>query len=125
MLISYIKNHSGYLLDSKGYDIHGNLIEVPALLRNGDYRYDRYRGVINVFECDSFQRVKLVGFEEYSLDSGKTWIKVEKNQCLIGVRKWGEFYVVLFNGKPRTITYTPVSPVRYFNNVYHIHGPDN
>ncbi|HHF2994358.1 TPA: hypothetical protein ACPJ01_001255 [Vibrio diabolicus] len=121
MLTSYIKNHSGYLLDSKGYDVHGNLIEVPALLRNGDYRYEKYRGVINVFECDSFQRVKLVGFDEYSLDSGKTWTKVEQNQCLVGIRKWGEFYIVLFNEKPRLLSYTPKKDKRYYDNVHYMH----
>lgn len=56
--------------------------------------------MINVFECGSFQRVKLVGFIGYSFDDGKNWIKIPENHYLIGIRKWGKFYVVLCNGKP-------------------------
>ncbi|OQQ00555.1 hypothetical protein BK412_21830 [Vibrio campbellii] len=118
MLIRYVRNHRGSLLDSNGYDGYGKFLDVPALLRDGEYKYDRYRGVINAFECRSFQRVKLVGFTEYSFDEGKNWIKVQKNHYLIGVRKCGEFYIVLFNGKPRTLSYIPVKQERYCNNVY-------
>ncbi|GAB7228804.1 hypothetical protein VrSk94_24920 [Vibrio rotiferianus] len=120
MLIRYVKNHSGSILDANGYDGYGKYVEVPALLRNGEYKYYRYGGVINAFECRSFQKVKLVGFTEYSFDDGKNWIKIEKNHYLIGVRKRGEFYIVLFNGKPRTITYIPIEDQRYYNNVYYL-----
>ena len=122
MLIRYVKNHSGSILDANGYDGYGKCVEVPALLRNGEYKYDRYGGVINAFECRSCQKVKLVGFTEYSFDDGKHWIKVDNNHYLIGVRKLGEFYVVLFNGKPRALPYQPKEDVRYYNNVHFIHS---
>ena len=121
MLIRYVKSHVGHLLDSDGLDIYGKRIDVPALLRDGEHKYSKFRGMINVFECGSFQRVKLVGFTEYSFDDGKNWIKIPVNHYLIGIRKWGEFYVVLFNGKPRALTYKPKEDVRYYNNVHFIH----
>ena len=124
MLIRYVKSHVGHLLDSDGLDIYGKRIDVPALLRDGEHRHSKFRGMINAFECGSFQRVKLVGFTEYSFDDGKNWIKIPKNHYLIGIRKWGEFYIVLFNGKPRTLAYTPKDPIRHYNNVHYIHNLD-
>ena len=121
MLIRYVKSHVGHLLDSDGLDIYGKSIDVPALLRDGEHRHSKFRGMINAFECGSFQRVKLVGFTEYSFDDGKNWIKIPKNHYLIGIRKWGEFYVVLFNGKPRVNAYSPKQPERFTNNVHFIH----
>lgn len=121
MLIRYVKSHVGHLLDSDGLDIYGKRIDVPALLRDGEHKYSKFRGVINAFECSSLQRVKLVGFTEYSFDDGKNWIKIPENHYVIGIRKWGEFYVVLFNGKPRVNAYSPKQPERYTNNVHFIH----
>ncbi|HDM8200637.1 TPA: hypothetical protein P0E29_001104 [Vibrio harveyi] len=120
MLIRYVKSRVGHLLDSNGLDIYGKRIDVPALLRDGAHKYSKFRGMINAFECSSFQRVKLVGFTEYSFDDGKNWIKIPDNHYVIGIRKWGEFYLVLFNGKPRSIGYTPKEPERFYNNVYEI-----
>lgn len=120
MLIRYVKSHVGHLLDSDGYDIYGKQIAVPALLRNGEYKYGRYRGLITAFECRSLQKVKLIGFTEYSFDEGKNWIKIKENHYLIGVCKWGEFYVVLFDGKPRAIAYTPREDERYHDNIYYL-----
>ncbi|EGR3231381.1 hypothetical protein DC898_06310 [Vibrio parahaemolyticus] len=120
MLIRYVKSHVGHLLDSDGLDIYGKRIDVPALLRDGEHKYSKFRGMINAFECGSFQRVKLVGFTEYSFDEGKNWIKIPENNYLIGIRKFGEFYIVLFNGKPRTLPYSPLAPIRYYNNIYQI-----
>ncbi|EHZ2738170.1 hypothetical protein CA166_12415 [Vibrio parahaemolyticus] len=120
MLIRYVKNHNGSILDANGYDGFGKLVKVPALLRNGEYKYDSYKGVLNAFECRTFQKVKLVGFTEYSFDDGKNWIKVEKNHYLIGVRKSDEFYIVLFNGKPRQFLYKPKKEKRYINNVHQL-----
>ncbi|HCG8568217.1 hypothetical protein CGG80_21240 [Vibrio parahaemolyticus] len=122
MLIRYVKSNVGHLIDADGYDVYGKRIDVPALLRDGEHKYSRYRGLINVFECGSFQRVKLVGFTEYSFDEGKNWIQIPENHYVIGVRKSGEFYVVLFNGKPRTLAYIPKEPERYYNNVHFIHS---
>ncbi|MFN1535267.1 hypothetical protein [Vibrio jasicida] len=121
MLIRYVKSHVGHLLDSDGLDIYGKRIDVPALLRDGEHKYSKFRGVINAFECSSLQRVKLVGFTEYSFDDGKNWIKIPENHYVIGIRKWGEFYVVVFNGKPRVNAYSPKQPERYTNNVHFIH----
>ncbi len=121
MLIRYVKSHVGHLLDSDGLDIYGKRIEVPALLRDGEHKHSTFRGMINAFECGSFQRVKLVGFTGYSFDDGKNWIKIPENHYMIGIRKWGEFYVVLFNGKPRVHVYAPKQPERYTNNVHFIH----
>lgn len=120
MLIRYVKSHVGHLLDSDGLDIYGKRIDVPALLRDGEHKYSKFRGMINAFECGSFQRVKLVGFTEYSFDEGKNWIKIPENNYLIGIRKFGEFYIVLFNGKPRALPYSPLAPIRYYNNIYQI-----
>ncbi len=114
MLIRYVKSHVGHLLDSDGLDIYGKST------RDGEHKYSKFRGMINAFECGSFQRVKLVGFTEYSFDDGKNWIKIPKNHYLIGIKKWGEFYVVLFNGKPRKFAYTPKELERFYNNVYQI-----
>lgn len=122
MLIRYVKSHVGHLLDSDGLDIYGKHVDVPALLRDGEYKYSKFRGMINAFECGSFQRVKLVGFTEYCFDDGKNWIKIPENHFVIGIRKFGEFYVVLFNGKPRVYAYTPKEPERYNNNVHYIHN---
>ena len=122
MLIRYVKSHVGHLLDSDGLDIYGKRIDVPALLRDGEHKYSKFRGMVNAFECGSFQRVKLVGFAEYSFDDGKNWIKIPENHYVIGIRKWGEFYVVLFNGKPRVNAYSPKQPQRYTNNVHFLHN---
>ncbi|KGR35541.1 hypothetical protein OA39_02478 [Vibrio campbellii] len=122
MLIRYVKSHVGHLLDSDGLDIYGKRIDVPALLRDGEHKYNKFRGMVNAFECGSFQRVKLVGFTEYSFDDGKNWIKIPENHYVIGIRKFGEFYVVLFNGKPRSHIYTPKEPERFYNNVHYIYS---
>lgn len=121
MLIRYVKSHVGQLLDSDGLDIYGKRIDVPALLRDGEHKHSTFRGMINAFECRSLQRVKLVGFTEYSFDDGKNWIKIPDNHYVIGVRKWREFYIVLFNGKPRVLPYTPKESERHYNNVHYIH----
>lgn len=121
MLIRYVKSHVGHLLDSDGLDIYGKRVDVPALLRDGGYKYSKIRGMVNAFECASFQRVKLVGFTEYSFDDGKTWIKIPEDHYVIGIRKWGDFYVVLFNGKPRVNEYSPKQSKRYTNNVEFIY----
>lgn len=120
MLIRYVKSHVGHLLDSDGLDIYGKRIEVPASLRDGEHKHSTFRGMINAFECSSFQRVKLVGFTGYSFDDGKNWIKIQENHYVIGIRKFGEFYVVLFNSKPRTYIYTPKEPERFYNNVRYL-----
>ncbi len=120
MLIRYVKSHVGHLLDSDGYDIYGKHIDVPALLRDGEHKYSKYRGLIDAFECNSLQRVKLVGFTEYSFDDGKHWIEIPYNHYVVGVRKWSKFYVVLFNGNLRVYVYTPKEPERYYNNVHYI-----
>ena len=96
-------------------DIYGRRIGVPALFRGGEHKYSKFRGIINAFKCGSFQRVKLVGFTEYNFDDG---IKIPENHYLIGIRKWGEFYVVLFKGKPRA---SSKQPERYTNNVHFLH----
>ncbi|CAH1536364.1 conserved hypothetical protein [Vibrio rotiferianus] len=121
MIILYVKSHVGTKLDARGHDLNGNFVSVPALLKNGEFKYDKYRGVIDAIECESFQRVKLVDFREYSLDGGKNWIKIESDQCVVGVRKWGEYYIMLFNGQPRLLSYEKQEPKRYYNNVHHIH----
>ena len=121
MLIRYVKSHVGHRLDSDGLDIYGKSIDVPALLRNGEHKYSKFRGFINAFESSSFQRVKLIGFTEYSFDEGKNWIKIPENHYVIEIRRWNDFYIVLFNGKLRVNAYTPKQPKRYTNNVYFIH----
>ncbi|MDN3683278.1 hypothetical protein QW180_00075 [Vibrio sinaloensis] len=64
------------------------------------------------------KKAKLVGFTGYSVDDGQTWIKLEKKDTyLVGVFHSDKLYVVLFDGVPRSIPYTPVEPVRYYNNV--------
>lgn len=122
MLIRYLKSHVGHLLDSGGLDIYGKRIDVPALLRDGEHKYSKFRGFINAFESSSFQRVKLIGFTKYSFDEGKNWIKIPENHYVIGIRRWNEFYIVLFDDSPRVLSYDPKEPERYYNNVHYIHN---
>ncbi|MDN3685842.1 hypothetical protein QW180_28915 [Vibrio sinaloensis] len=64
------------------------------------------------------KKAKLVGFTGYSVDDGQTWVRLEKKipiwlACFIQISSmW-----FLFDGVPRSIPYTPVEPVRYYNNV--------
>lgn len=117
MQIRWSKSQVGKVLDEQGLDYKGNPIDVPCLLKDGNCWSERFRGFIDSNECDSFQRVKLIGFTAFSFDDGHTWIAFDKLTYLIGVRKWDELYVVLFDGFPRSIPYTPKEPVRYYNNV--------
>ncbi len=124
MKIRYVESHRGYLLDERGCDSCGEFVKVPALLRDGEVHYSRYRGVIDAHECGSFQRVKLVGFTAYSLN-GKDWIQLRdmyEHVCVVGVRKLGEYYIMLFDGKPRFLEYAPKQEKRYTNNVFDIKG---
>lgn len=49
----------------------------------------------------------MVGFTEYSFDEGKNWIKIPENHYVVGIWKWGDFYVALFNVKATISAYTP------------------
>lgn len=69
-----------------------------------------------------YQKAKLVGSTEYSFDEGKNWNKIDSEHYLIGVRKSRQFYIVLFNRKPRTFPHEPKEYVRYYNNVHFIHS---
>ncbi|KOO14418.1 hypothetical protein AKJ18_13530 [Vibrio xuii] len=117
MQIRWSKSQVGKVLNEQGVDYKGKPIDIPSLLKNGEHWYERFRGFIDSNECDSFQRVKLIGFTAFSVDEGHTWTTFDKDMYLIGVRKWNEFYVVLFDGLPRAIPYTPKDPVKYYNNV--------
>lgn len=120
MLIQYVKSHVGHLIDSNGLDTYGRIVDVPALLRSGEEKYCRYRGTIDAAECHFFPKVKLIGFTQYSLDEGKTWIRIEENTCVVGAVRWGEFYIMLFDGEPYLLPYIPKLKERYVDNVYHI-----
>ncbi|KOO14389.1 hypothetical protein AKJ18_13885 [Vibrio xuii] len=111
------KSQVGKVLNEQGLDYKGNPIEVPCLLKDGNCWSERFRGFIDSNECDFIQKVKLIGFTAFSVDDGHTWITFDNHSYLIGVRKWDEHYVVLFDGYPRSIPYTPKVLTRYYNNV--------
>lgn len=120
MQFRYVKSHVGCVVDSKGQDDRGRSIHVPCLLKNGNMNEALFRGVINADECDQHQRVKLVGFLEYSTDEGLTWIQFDMPCYLVGVRIWGEHYIVLYDGLPRAFPYQPKTSQRYENNVVYL-----
>lgn len=117
MQFRYVKSHVGQCVDDKGLDYQGKTIQVPCLLKNGDAKEALFRGTIKASECDNYQRVKLVGFTSYSRDDGETWIELITHSYLVGVRVWGEHYIVLYDGLPKAFTYEPKGPTRYYNNV--------
>ncbi|WP_159656623.1 hypothetical protein [Vibrio atypicus] len=120
MLIRWTKSQCGTVINEKGVDYKGNHIDVPCLLKDGEHYLMKLRGFIDATECDSFQRVKLLGFTGYSADEGRNWVSFDTDSYVIGVIKWNEFYVVLFEGVPRSLPYIPKKPARYYNNVFDI-----
>lgn len=117
MLIRWTKSQSGTVLDDKGLDYKGNTLTVPYLKQDGNQNFKTFGGFIDIRMCGEFQKAKLVGFTGYSVDDGQTWVKLEKDTYLVGVFHSDKLYVVLFDGVPRSIPYTPLEPVRYYNNV--------
>lgn len=118
MLIRWIRGHFGRTLDERGLDYSGRKTDVTYLNVDGDERLKEFAGLIQAEQCEMHSQVRLVGFTEYSQDDGVSWHKLDKNTYVIGVEIHQRLYVVLFNGLPRSVPYTPKEPTMYYNNVY-------
>ncbi len=105
------------MLDTTGLDIRGRHIDVPYVEKHDTLQGARFGGILDSSECNSLPMIKLINFTSYSLDDGQTWHEFGKNTCLVGVKKWREVYVVLFDGLPRTLAYAAKEPKRYYDNV--------
>lgn len=120
-LIRYRSNMSLKVLTESGMTVKGTFETVPALLRNGHRCFKDFGGCLPVKDTVGLQRVKLVGFNDYSLDGGSTWIRLQENTYMVGVYQHDTFYLVTFqDGKPRSIPYEPVSKHIYKDNVFHL-----
>lgn len=123
--IRFVRSHVGVTLNHYGLNQIGKRIAIPALLRNGNEHFATFMGFIDARECDFMQRVKLLGFTCFSADDGRTWTQWGPHTCVIGIRKWDEYYVVLFDGAPKTLPYPPKLAQRYHNNVVPLSDPAN
>lgn len=120
MIIRWTKSQVGTVLDENGHDYKGQKCSVAYLKQDGTQGHKHFGGFIEKGQCEKLQRAKLVGFTSYSKDDGHTWVDFDKNTYLVGVVRWDMLYVVLYEGVPRSIPYTPLEPIRYYNNVVNL-----
>ncbi len=87
-LIRYRSNVTLTVLTESGMSVKGTFESVPALLRDGNRCFKEFGGCLPVEATVGLQRVKLVGFSDYSLDGGSTWVRFQENTYVIGVYRW-------------------------------------
>ncbi len=115
-------NYKYIIVDHNGRDDRSQSCVVQALLKNGDTRSLTFGGFIESDRCDFMQRVKLVGVSSFTQEDHALtgWIEYPSSHYVIGVMMWDCYYMVLFDGLPRSIAMDLPPPRKKENNVFYI-----
>lgn len=121
------QNYKYMIADNHGRDNKQQSCTVRALLKNGDTRSLTFGGFIDSVRCDFLQRVKLLGISAFTKEDDALvgWIDYPSAHYVIGVVKWDCYYVVLFDGMPRSVELDSVVHKEHTNNVFQIQKSPN
>ena len=116
------QNYKYVISDNHGRDNKQQSCTVRALLKSGDTRSLTFGGFIDSNRCDFLQRVKIVGVSAFTKEDNALtgWIDFPSSHYVIGVVKWECYYIVLFDGVPRSVELEPVKHEHPKNNVFSI-----
>lgn len=113
------QNYKYVIADNHGRDNKQQSCTVCALLKNGDTKSLTFGGFIDSDRCDFLQRVKIVGVSAFTTEDNALtgWIDYPSLHYVIGVLKWECYYIVLFDGIPRSVELESVERELPTNNV--------
>ncbi|WP_281188421.1 hypothetical protein [Vibrio harveyi] len=106
MIVLRHRYHYGSLVVSEKGALNGSSIvndQIPAILRNGEYAYKPYRGVLNDVGLINIQLVKLVNLTDYTYDPDgfNGWIRIPNKHYVVGVFLHGGYYLLLKHDRPQ------------------------